>query len=60
LQTEREALIAQYEAQIDEVKAQTQNNLYTGLGGGLIVGAAIGYAIAYYMSRRSEVAAVEA
>jgi ABC-type Fe3+ transport system substrate-binding protein len=60
LQSEREALIAQYEAQIDEAKAQTQNNLYMGLGGGLVVGAAIGYAIAYYMSRKSEVAAVEA
>ena len=60
LQTEREALIAQYEAQIDEAKAQTQNNLYMGLGGGLVVGAIIGYAIAYYMSRKSEVAAVEA
>jgi ABC-type Fe3+ transport system substrate-binding protein len=60
LKSEREALIAQYEAQLDEVKAQTQNNLYMGLGGGLVVGAIIGYAIAYYMSRKSEVAAVEA
>jgi len=60
LQSEREALIAQYEAQLDEVKAQTQNNLYMGLGGGLVVGAVIGYAIAYYMSRKGEVAAVEA
>ena len=42
------------------MKAQTQNNLYMGLGGGLVVGAIIGYAIAYYMSRKSEVAAVEA
>jgi spermidine/putrescine-binding protein len=60
LRSEREALIAQYEAQIDEVKAKTQNNLYTGLGGGLIVGVIIGYAIANYMSKQSEVAAVEA
>jgi ABC-type Fe3+ transport system substrate-binding protein len=60
LESEREALIAQYEAQLDEVKAQTQNNLYMGLGGGLIAGLVIGYFVANYMSRQSEVAAVEA
>jgi hypothetical protein len=58
LQSEREALIAQYEAQLDNVRAEKQSNLYMGLGGGLILGAIIGYAISYYLSKQSEVAAV--
>jgi ABC-type Fe3+ transport system substrate-binding protein len=58
LQSEREALIAQYEAQLDDVRAEKQSNLYMGLGGGLIVGAIIGYAVSYYLSKQSEVAAV--
>jgi hypothetical protein len=58
LQSEREALVAQYEAQLDDIRAEKQSNLYMGLGGGLIVGAIIGYAVSYYLSKQSEVAAV--
>jgi len=45
---------------IAQMETEKQNNLYMGLGGGLILGIIIGAAIAYYATRRKEIAAVEA
>jgi predicted lipid-binding transport protein (Tim44 family) len=58
IQSEKEALIAQYEAQLDAVRAEKQNSMYTGLGGGLVAGLVIGYLISYYMARQREVSAI--
>jgi len=45
---------------IAQMETEKQNNLYMGLGGGLILGIIVGAAIAYYMTRRKEIAAVKA
>ena len=50
----------QYESVIDEVQAEKQSNLYMGLGGGVVLGAIVGFAVSYYMSRQKEIAAVRA
>lgn len=59
-ESEISALKSQYESVIDDVKAGKQSNLYMGLGGGVIVGAIVGFAISYFMARQREVAAVRA
>ena len=53
-------LTSQYESLLNTAKTEKQSSMYTGLGGGVIVGLIVGYAIAYYMARQKEVAAVQA
>jgi ABC-type Fe3+ transport system substrate-binding protein len=45
---------------VENLKAQAQTNLLTGLGGGAVVGLVVGVALAYVMGRRSEIAAIGA
>jgi spermidine/putrescine-binding protein len=51
-------LVEQFEEAMQELNAEKQNNLYMGLGGGIVVGAIVGYFVAYSMSRRREIVAV--
>jgi ABC-type Fe3+ transport system substrate-binding protein len=51
-------LVEQFEEAMQELNAEKQNNLYMGLGGGIVVGAIVGYFVAYSMSRRREIEAV--
>jgi ABC-type Fe3+ transport system substrate-binding protein len=44
---------------ITRLESEKQNNLYMGIGGGLIIGILIGVSIVYYTSRRKEIAEVE-
>jgi ABC-type Fe3+ transport system substrate-binding protein/ElaB/YqjD/DUF883 family membrane-anchored ribosome-binding protein len=57
-ESEIAALTSQYESVIDQTKAEKQGSLYTGLGGGAVVGLVVGFAISYYMSRQKEISAV--
>ncbi|UCD44973.1 MAG: extracellular solute-binding protein [Candidatus Bathyarchaeota archaeon] len=59
-ESDLEALETQYEAVIDQVKSEKTSSMYTGLGGGAIVGLIVGFAASYYMSRQKEVSAVQA
>jgi ABC-type Fe3+ transport system substrate-binding protein len=45
---------------VENLKAQAQTNLLTGLGGGAVVGLVVGVALAYLMGRRGEIAAIGA
>lgn len=51
-------LVTQFEETMQELNAEKQNNLYMGVGGGVVIGAIIGYGIAYSMTRRREIEAV--
>jgi len=57
-ESEIAALTSQYTSVIDQTKAEKQGSLYTGLGGGAVVGLVVGFAISYYMARQKEIAAV--
>lgn len=43
---------------IDTFKAQAQNNLYMGLGGGVVIGLVVGIVVVFMFMRRKEIAAV--
>jgi hypothetical protein len=60
LESEKQALMAQYESVIKTLEEEKRSNLYIGLGGGVVLGAVIGFAISYYMARRKEIEAVKA
>jgi len=53
-------LTSQYESLLNTAKTEKQRSMYTGLGGGAVVGLILGYAIAYFMAKQKEVAAVQA
>ena len=59
-ESEIAALTTQYGSLLDTAKAEKQSSMYTGLGGGAVVGIIVGFAISYYMARQKEVAAVQA
>jgi len=59
-ESEIAALTSQYGSLLDTAKAEKQSSMYTGLGGGAVVGLIVGFAISYYMARQKEVAAVQA
>jgi len=52
-------LVTSFQTQIADLKTTAQNNLYMGLGGGLVVGLIIGLAFTLILSRRKELAAVK-
>jgi len=52
-------LVTQYEEVMAALRKEKQNNLYTGLGGGLVVGLIVGFGIAYLTTRRKELEAVK-
>ena len=54
-----QAQIDALNTQVKAVQAQGQNNLYYGLGGGILAGLVLGVAIMGLIGRRREVAAVE-
>jgi ABC-type Fe3+ transport system substrate-binding protein len=60
LESEKQALMAQYKSVIKTLEDKKRINLYIGLGGGVVLGAVIGFAISYYMARRKEIEAVKA
>ncbi len=53
-------LTQHFKKMMAQMEADKQNNLYMGLGGGLVLGIIIGVAVTYYATRRREIAAVEA
>jgi ABC-type Fe3+ transport system substrate-binding protein len=59
-ESELAALRAQYESLVDKLEGEKQSNLYMGLGGGVVLGAIVGFAVSYYMARQKEIAAVRA
>ncbi|MDH5792156.1 MAG: extracellular solute-binding protein, partial [Candidatus Bathyarchaeota archaeon] len=59
-ESELAALRAQYEILVDKLEGEKQSNLYMGLGGGVVLGAIVGFAVSYYMARQKEIAAVRA
>jgi hypothetical protein len=59
-ESEVAALKTQYDTAVEMIRSEKTTNLYTGLGGGLVVGAIVGFAISYFMARQREVAAVQA
>ena len=52
-------LVASFQNQIAQLKTTAQNNLYAGIGGGLVVGLIVGFAFSLFLSRRREMAAVK-
>ena len=52
-------LVTQYEEVMAALRKEKQNNLYTGLGGGLVVGLIVGFGIAYLTTRRKELEAIK-
>jgi spermidine/putrescine-binding protein len=52
-------LVTSFQNQIAQLKNTAQNNLYMGLGGGLIIGLLIGLALSIFLARRREIAAVK-
>lgn len=59
-ESELAALEAQYESLVQRLEGEKQSSLYMGLGGGVILGAVVGFAVSYYMARQKEIAAVRA
>jgi ABC-type Fe3+ transport system substrate-binding protein len=59
-ESEIATLTSQYVSLLDTAKAEKQSSMYTGLGGGAVVGLIVGFAISYYMARQKEIAAVRA
>ncbi|MCW4036834.1 MAG: extracellular solute-binding protein, partial [Candidatus Bathyarchaeota archaeon] len=57
-ESELAALRAQYESLVEKLEGEKQTSLYTGLGGGAVVGLVVGFAVSYYMTRQREIAAV--
>ena len=51
-------LLDYFETILDNMESENQNNLYTGLGGGALIGVILGYLISSYMSRQKEISAV--
>lgn len=51
--------IAAYRNQIATLNTQAQNNLYYGLGGGVVLGLVVGVVVMVFVGRRREVAAVK-
>jgi len=52
-------LVSAFQTQIADLKTTAQNNMYMGIGGGLVIGLVIGLAISLALSRRREIAAVK-
>ncbi|MEM2094263.1 MAG: extracellular solute-binding protein [Candidatus Bathyarchaeia archaeon] len=50
--------IETYRAELEAAKIQAQNNIYYGLGGGVVLGLIVGVALMTFIGRRREVAAV--
>jgi len=59
LENEKEALTAQYDSVIKTLGDEKRINLYIGLGGGVVLGAVVGFAVTYYIVRRKEIASVK-
>jgi len=53
-------MLTYFQGIINRLESDKNNNLYMGLGGGAVVGIVIGFALAYYITRRKEIAAVKA
>jgi len=52
-------LLTYFKGVLDRLEAEKTTNLYVGLGGGVVLGLAIGLVIAFLMSRRREIKALE-
>lgn len=53
-------LVSYFNGVLNQLQTEKTNNLYMGLGGGTVIGVVIGVVVAYFMTRRREVAAVKA
>lgn len=53
-------LVNYFQGVLNQLQTEKTNNLYLGLGGGTVLGVVIGVVVAYFMTRRKEVAAVKA
>ena len=49
-----------FQGLLNKLETEKTNNLYIGIGGGVVLGVVVGVGISYFMTRRKEIAAVKA